>query len=108
MITIYYLICSFKFDFVLRILLRLNESFWYKIFHLAGWGARQEGSPYKSNVLQVTQVPVVSNEQCEKTYQSLSEFEESPKFDIFDAKHVLCAGYAAGGKDACDGDYDLN
>ena len=46
-----------------------------------------------SNVLLEAQVPVVDTEQCEKSYRRV-------KNAVIDER-VLCAGYAQGGKDAC-------
>lgn len=57
--------------------------------NVSGWGYLVEnGAP--SNQLQVVQVPLVSLEECRDVYG----YE-----DI--TERMVCAGYAAGGKDAC-------
>lgn len=61
-----------------------------------GYGA----TSYKgslASILQESQVPIVPLTQCATSYQTIYPGQ------VFDDR-VLCAGYAAGGKDACQGD----
>ncbi|MCS6828448.1 MAG: trypsin-like serine protease [Caldilinea sp.] len=58
---------------------------------VTGWGAIAEDGPI-SPILQKVSVPVVSNHTCNAALGG----------GITD--NMLCAGYAAGGKDACQGD----
>lgn len=62
------------------------------IANIAGWGSTSEGGS-SSAVLQVINVPVVSNEQCNTLYGG----------GITD--NMICAGLIeTGGQDACQGD----
>ncbi|MEE6460774.1 hypothetical protein FKM82_001097 [Ascaphus truei] len=59
---------------------------------ITGWGFTEEkGSP--SNVLQKAEVPLISNEECQASYQHHNITNQ-----------VLCAGYKHGQIDACKGD----
>lgn len=57
-----------------------------------GWGKLGEtkGVP---NILQTVQLPLVSDEDCQKAYPF-----------TFKSNKEICAGYKSGGKDACQGD----
>ncbi|MEM7801283.1 MAG: serine protease [Chloroflexota bacterium] len=57
---------------------------------VTGWGTTSEGGSIAS-ILQEVNVPLVSNATCNNSYGSITD-------------NMLCAGYAAGGKDACQGD----
>ena len=46
-----------------------------------------------SNVLQEVQLPVVTNEACQRAFAPFKQ-------QVIDER-VLCAGYIVGGKDAC-------
>jgi len=59
---------------------------------VAGWGVTNENSYNLPNLLQKVEVPLVSQDVCNKDYNGV----------ITD--RMLCAGYAQGGKDACQGD----
>ena len=60
---------------------------------ITGWGTLSEqGRP--SSELQVVQVPVVSNEDCQKDYGQ----------DAVVTERMVCAMEEGGGKDACQGD----
>lgn len=50
------------------------------------------GGPTSSRLLQ-TQIPVRTEEECKTAFQNF-------KGNVIDSR-VLCAGYARGGKDAC-------
>ncbi len=57
---------------------------------VTGWGTTSYGGS-TSDVLMEVQVPIVSNATCNAAYGSITS-------------RMLCAGYAAGGKDSCQGD----
>ncbi len=59
---------------------------------VAGWGSTQEGSDQLPDALQKVDVPLVSKDDCDKSYPGR----------ITD--RMLCAGLSAGGKDSCQGD----
>lgn len=59
---------------------------------VAGWGHEKEGAAVNSKVLRAVQVPIVDQKQCKQWYKN----------SITDG--MVCAGYAAGGKDACQND----
>jgi secreted trypsin-like serine protease len=48
-------------------------------------------------VLQIVNVPILSNEECERMYKTARQ-------KIVFRDTILCAGYAIGGKDSCEGD----
>jgi hypothetical protein len=58
---------------------------------VSGWGTTSEGG-VSSNALRKVTLPVVSNTICNETYNGAVKAS------------MLCAGYAAGGKDSCQGD----
>lgn len=58
----------------------------------AGWGYVREGAWQLSNILQKVTVPLVTTEECNKSYNG----------DITD--RMICAGLSEGGKDSCQGD----
>lgn len=63
---------------------------------VSGWG-RQSHKGHQPSALQIVKVPIISNNKCESMY---AEAGYSRKID----ETALCAGYAEGGKDACEGD----
>lgn len=64
----------------------------------AGWGRTQEGGK-SANVLQEIQLPVVSNSECQSSYQAINKVVSGKQFD----NGVICAGYKEGGRDTCNG-----
>ncbi|XP_049881025.1 vitellin-degrading protease-like isoform X2 [Pectinophora gossypiella] len=60
--------------------------------NVTGWGRLKEYGKMATK-LQMVQVPIVSQEQCQKGYVN-----KTIKISM------LCAGYSEGGKDACQGD----
>ncbi|XP_076343524.1 clotting factor G beta subunit-like isoform X2 [Tachypleus tridentatus] len=64
-----------------------------------GWGVTERANE-KYNVLRELELPVVTNEQCNKSYQTLpfSNLNQGITNDM------ICAGYQEGGKDSCQGD----
>ncbi|XP_055272418.1 plasma kallikrein isoform X3 [Moschus berezovskii] len=59
---------------------------------ITGWGFTEEKGKIK-NTLQKANIPLISNEECQKSYR-----------DYTITKQMICAGYKEGGKDACKGD----
>jgi len=59
---------------------------------VAGWGATKESSYTLPNMLQKVDVPLITQQSCNKDYSGV----------ITD--RMLCAGYDRGGKDSCQGD----
>jgi len=57
---------------------------------VAGWGTTTEGGR-QSRYLRAVRVPLVSNEQCKRSYGFIKDGH-------------ICAGFYAGGKDSCQGD----
>ncbi|XP_049628388.1 plasma kallikrein [Suncus etruscus] len=60
---------------------------------VTGWGHTKEYKGEVQSILQKASVPLVPNEECQKSYRS---------YKII--KQMTCAGYKEGGKDACKGD----
>lgn len=63
---------------------------------VTGWGTLSEGGFSLPNVLHKVDVPVVSDEECNKDYSSAGAPEIAPS--------MICAGLPEGGKDSCQGD----
>nr|XP_045371424.1 plasma kallikrein isoform X2 [Camelus bactrianus] len=59
---------------------------------VTGWGFTEEKGKIQ-DTLQKANIPLVSNEECQKSYK---------EYKI--TKQMICAGYKEGGKDACKGD----
>ncbi|XP_013830847.1 PREDICTED: plasma kallikrein isoform X2 [Capra hircus] len=59
---------------------------------ITGWGFTEEKGKIQ-NTLQKANIPLISNEECQKSYR-----------DYKITKQMICAGYKEGGKDACKGD----
>jgi secreted trypsin-like serine protease len=57
---------------------------------VSGWGSLEEGGDI-ATILQKVRLPLVSNEVCQAGVGVISD-------------NMICAGFAAGGKDACQGD----
>lgn len=60
---------------------------------VTGWGAIQENG-YAVDVLRMVNVPVISNAKCNMVNE----------YNGIITENMLCAGYAAGGRDSCQGD----
>lgn len=73
-------------------------------FNTAGWGTIKEENSIKSHILYQVQVPVIPNDQCEKSFRAISKRVKAAQNYVIDEKYVLCAGLDDGGKDACNGD----
>ncbi|TRY72997.1 hypothetical protein TCAL_01877, partial [Tigriopus californicus] len=63
----------------------------------AGWGALQPGSRLRPKTLQVVDVPMIDNRECENWHK-----DKGINVVIYD--EMVCAGYYRGGKDSCQGD----
>ncbi|XP_046634892.1 serine proteinase stubble-like isoform X2 [Daphnia pulicaria] len=64
--------------------------------YVTGWGRLYEDGPLPSKMQQVS-VPVINNTDCENMYRRAGYVEHIP--NIF-----ICAGYADGKRDSCEGD----
>lgn len=73
-----------------------EESFIGQQAMVAGWGKLSFGGPVPQ-VLQVARLPVIGNKQCQQMYHDSGHIKL-----ISDS--FLCAGYASGGHDSCEGD----
>lgn len=63
---------------------------------VSGWGNTK--SVNESNaILRAAEVPVVNQDSCEKSYAQTNKI----------TAQMICAGYPEGGKDACQGTFDL-
>ena len=60
---------------------------------VSGWGATSSGGS-QATVLQVLNVPAMTNEECRQTAYGESQITDA----------MLCAGKAEGGIDSCQGD----
>jgi len=65
--------------------------------YVSGWGVLSYQDRNIPEVLQIVKVPIVSNEECEQMYRKA-------KHNFVARKTIVCAGYAIGGKDSCEGD----
>eukprot|EP00096_Caligus_rogercresseyi_P006964 TRINITY_DN240_c0_g1_i14.p1 TRINITY_DN240_c0_g1~~TRINITY_DN240_c0_g1_i14.p1 ORF type:complete len:441 (-),score=97.98 TRINITY_DN240_c0_g1_i14:933-2255(-) len=63
----------------------------------SGWGALEPGSRLRPKTLQVVDVPMIANRECEKWHR-----RKGINVIIYD--EMVCAGYFKGGKDSCQGD----
>lgn len=81
--------------------MKSKKKIWKKklifIFFVRWGNTREKGG--ESDVLMHTQVPVIDNASCKEKYRSIGKLKADVQFD----DHVLCAGFTAGGKDACQG-----
>lgn len=67
---------------------------------MTGWGRTQEDGQMTS-ILQNTQVPIISNEECKEKYLNLHD--DRYRAGQF-GDRVICAGFTDGGQDSCGGD----
>lgn len=73
-----------------------NDSYVDRMATVIGWGRLFEDGPLP-DVIQHVDVPIITNQECEKMYKSAGFVEEIP--DMF-----ICAGISKGGRDSCEGD----
>ncbi|MEA2171125.1 MAG: hypothetical protein QOF76_4425 [Solirubrobacteraceae bacterium] len=71
-----------------------------KTMTIAGFGTTKEDGSATPDVLQSTEVPIVSDADCTKAYGNTTPVVG----DAFDPKTAVCAGFPEGGKDTCQGD----
>ena len=64
---------------------------------VTGWGKVQKGRKLMSDKLMQVEVPIISNNLCERFFRESGQYQYIPR--IF-----LCAGYMDGGRDTCEGD----
>ncbi|XP_074599949.1 chymotrypsinogen A-like [Brevipalpus obovatus] len=76
---------------------QIDDDFSGEIALVSGWGTIHPYSVKQPKNLQYTEVPVMTNGECEKMFV-LSGY----KRQIYDS--MICAGYGSGGKDSCIGD----
>ncbi|HEX6711983.1 MAG TPA: serine protease [Thermoleophilaceae bacterium] len=65
-----------------------------KLQTIAGFGASSKDGSEMPDQMQYAQVPITTDDHCANAYGDGS----------FDAKTMVCAGYADGGTDTCEGD----
>ncbi|XP_049922520.1 serine protease 27-like [Epinephelus moara] len=58
---------------------------------VTGFGSTQADSPTQADILQEVNLSVVGNNECQCTHRHLTD-------------NMICAGFTAGGRDACQGD----
>jgi len=63
----------------------------------SGWGALEPGSRLRPKTLQVVDVPMIDNRQCERWHSEKG-------INVIIYTEMVCAGYFHGGKDSCQGD----
>nr|CAH8859891.1 unnamed protein product [Trichobilharzia regenti] len=67
-----------------------------------GWGHEVHGAQNISTILKHVSVPIVPNDQCTMSYATLRNGPNPVYVSI--QNNVICAGFAEGGKDACQFD----
>ncbi|KAG1669931.1 Serine proteinase stubble [Nymphon striatum] len=65
--------------------------------YAAGWGALSPGTKVRPNTLQVVDVPIITNKDCEVWHKRKS-------ITVKLHPEMMCAGFERGGKDSCQGD----
>lgn len=73
-----------------------NEDFTGRTSFVTGWGKLSHGGTVP-NVLQYVQVPILSNEKCQKMFQLAGHIKSI-------RENFVCAGYDGGNRDSCEGD----
>jgi trypsin len=83
----------------LRIVSTAESGLWAagKPARVIGWGSSVFLVGPGSDDLQEVDVPMVSDEDCDTSYNGLSPY-------VFDPDTMVCAGETTGGKDSCQGD----
>lgn len=62
---------------------------------ISGWGKTASNSRTQTDCLQTTNVPLLGNDDCQRMYDETSRSI---------SKGMMCAGFADGGTDTCNGD----
>ncbi|XP_035238804.1 trypsin [Anguilla rostrata] len=65
-----------------------------KLCQVSGWGFTSSSGGQIPSTLQTVKLPIISRERC----------NGSQSFDGNITSNMICAGFSAGGKDACEGD----
>ncbi|KAH8024041.1 hypothetical protein HPB51_020799 [Rhipicephalus microplus] len=73
-----------------------NEDFTGRTSYVTGWGKLSHGGSVP-NVLQYVQVPILSNEKCQKMFLLAGHIKSI-------RENFVCAGYDGGNRDSCEGD----
>lgn len=75
----------------------INEDFTGLVGYATGWGLTDFDKRQLPDTLQIVSLPIISNKKCQSMYKKAGHDKEITEMD-------LCAGYAKGGMDACEGD----
>lgn len=75
----------------------VNEDFTGLDGYATGWGLTDFDKRQLPETLQIVRLPIISNKRCQSMYKKAGH-------DKLITDNDLCAGYAKGGMDACEGD----
>lgn len=75
----------------------VDEDFTGLDAYATGWGLTNFDKRQLPDTLQIVRLPVISNKRCQAMYYKSGHEKRITEMD-------LCAGYARGGMDACEGD----
>lgn len=75
----------------------INEDFTSLDGFATGWGLTDFDKRQLPETLQIVKLPIISNKRCQSLYRKAGHDKKITDQD-------LCAGYAKGGMDACEGD----
>lgn len=75
----------------------VNEDFTGLDGYATGWGLTDFDKRQLPETLQIVRLPIISNKRCQSMYKKAGHDKLITEMD-------LCAGYAKGGMDACEGD----
>lgn len=75
----------------------INEDFTGLDGYAVGWGLTDFDKRHLPETLQIVRLPIISNKRCQSMYKKAGHDKLITEMD-------LCAGYAKGGMDACEGD----
>lgn len=75
----------------------LDEDFTGLDGYATGWGLTDFDKRQLPDTLQIVRLPIISNKRCQSMYKKAGHDKLITDMD-------LCAGYAKGGMDACEGD----
>lgn len=76
---------------------RLGEDFTGLDGYATGWGLTDFDKRQLPETLQIVRLPIIGNRRCQSMYKKAGHDKQITEMD-------LCAGYAKGGMDACEGD----
>lgn len=75
----------------------VNEDFTGLDGYATGWGLTDFDKRQLPDTLQIVRLPIISNKRCQSMYKKAGHDKQITDMD-------MCAGYAKGGMDACEGD----